>query len=64
MSSMSEPFEVAFDEWMRRYEADPAKFAMNVEGKTYGERCARYFEKLLDELAEGKPWDSIKKSAT
>lgn len=65
MSKMSKPFEVAFAEWDRRYREDPASFMSAVEhllGHTpasYGEACAVYFEQLLNDLAAGKPWDSI-----
>jgi len=51
---MVRAFQVAFDEWERRYRAEgPPVFS--------GELNARgvYFAGLLDELADGQPWADI-----
>lgn len=39
----------AFDEWQRRYEADPEAFNTGDPGKTYGEDCADYLVELIAE---------------
>lgn len=46
----------AFDEWMRRYKADPSKF-LPLDGvdQTYGEACADYLLTLLDEQKAPQP---------
>ena len=57
----------AFNEWMRRYIEEPDRFDREwqsvgeyiqetSEGKTpsYGESCAAYLSRLIEELSEGK----------
>ncbi len=52
----------AFNEWMRRFEEEPARFESEYAGvkrylqeraggiePTYGERCAAYLEQLMAE---------------
>lgn len=53
----SSPSEAAcaavFEEWLRRYQADPATFNIVFgEPGTYGEHAARYFLALLHEQAQ------------
>jgi hypothetical protein len=58
-------FEKAFEEWDRRYRANPEQFMNEVQhllgntASTYGEICGAYFMGLLNELAAGKPWEQI-----
>lgn len=61
-------FAMAFEEWARRYHANPEAFdrefleaSKGDDGKVrdYGESCSAYFTKLLDDLAAGKPWQDI-----
>jgi hypothetical protein len=62
---MLKAFEKAFEEWDRRYRENPTEFLTEVEhllGHTpasYGQACAAYMVVLLNQLAEGKPWDQI-----
>ena len=50
---MKEKYAKAFDEWMRRFKANPAEFMHEFEAVTahtdgtYGASCAEYFEGLL-----------------
>ena len=47
---------IGFEEWNRRWHEHPEEFGATwpTDG-TYGERCAKYFAALLDELdAAGK----------
>jgi hypothetical protein len=47
----------AFTEWDRRYREDPARFMSEAEHlsketpETYGDACAPYFAKILNDLA-------------
>jgi len=65
---MNEPFAVAFEEWQRRYRANPQEFANCVEEllgytpETYGEACSVYFVALLDGLSKGQPWNTIQRT--
>jgi hypothetical protein len=62
---MLKAFEIAFEEWERRYRENPKQFMTDVEHllghtpKTYGEACAAYFVGLLNELSTGKAWEQI-----
>jgi len=57
---MKDAFAAAFTEWLRRYEKEPDRFAAEYgKPEEYGPGCAAYFVKLLDELAAGKPWNTI-----
>jgi hypothetical protein len=45
----------AFEEWERRYKADPDTFVRDFpRAGTYGERMARYFVEILADLAQAK----------
>lgn len=50
---MVRAFQIAFDEWQRRYEATGGVDAGDLSGR------GEYFASLLDELAAGKPWAAI-----
>jgi hypothetical protein len=64
MNVMTRAFAVGFEEWLRRYNADPEGFAKEYgEPAEYGTGCAEYFTKLLDELSGGKPWLTIGQTA-
>jgi hypothetical protein len=57
---MTKAFATAFEEWLRRYEQEPEKYAKEYGDPTdYGATAARYFEKLLNDLSGGKPWNTI-----
>lgn len=69
VNDMMGPFEIAFEEWDRRYREDPESFIneathiLKYTPRTYGEACAAYFVGLLDELSGGSAWNTIKRKA-
>jgi hypothetical protein len=57
---MTAAFAKAFEEWLRRYNADQDAFLKEYgDPSSYGAGCAEYFTKLLNELSGGKPWATI-----
>lgn len=52
--AMVRAFQAGFDEWQRRYQADPGSFS---DGAL--DRRGEYFAGLLDELAGDRPWAAI-----
>jgi len=50
---MMRAFQIAFDEWDRRYALNEAGFMGDVKHR------GAFFVDLLDELAAGKPWGEI-----
>ena len=52
--------QAAFTEWDRRYREEPERFESEVKRllkgtpATYGEACAPYFVKLLEEVQAGE----------
>lgn len=62
---MNKAFTVAFTEWDKRYRENPNYFWNEVERllgstpETYGKAASAFFVSLLDELAAGKPWNTI-----
>jgi hypothetical protein len=60
MSVNKVPMAAVFNEWARRYAANPEDFdeILDAEGKPvedYGDRCAVYFHKIADEM-EAAGW--------
>jgi hypothetical protein len=57
--SMTE-FKIAFTEWDRRYREEPERFMSEAEHllketpNTYGDACAPYFMKLINEVKTGE----------
>ncbi len=48
---MEQQYAAAFEEWLRRFHADPDAYAKEYgTPESYGTGCAAYFVKLLAEL--------------
>jgi hypothetical protein len=61
---METAFAVAFAEWLRRYEKEPERYAAEYgKPEQYGPGAAAYFVRILNELSEGKPWNTLGQGA-